>query len=249
MPIPRNTRLAVVHGNTQQKNPNYTVLQQEAVRLNPHPLQAPLDRLQTLYSDTVGGILLVSKQFFQDGTATLPYITIVAAPSLAPLGLFSPADPPGIATSDYWDASVLAPYSLQIGDGLHCPMLAASEGFSRATKLPASDAFLNDAQPLFFPLGEHLADQVTTPLATLSRTFFLPEVCNMPLGMAWPTAISFDDFYSSIQSLKGGYAIFLRVLQAIKPQLKAWLTAVNTQLLLSAQAFLFWKFTVSASQL
>ena len=206
----------------------FASLQQETLRLNPHPLPAPMDRLQTLYSDTVGGILLVTKQFFKDGTATLPYITIVAAPSLAPRGKFSPADPPGIATADYWDATVLAPYSIQIGDGLHCPMLTASEGFSRATKLPGSDAFLTDAQPLFFPLGEQLAEQITTPSAILSRSFFLPEICDMPLGMAWPTNISFEDFYSSIQSLKGGYSIFLRVLQAIKPQLMAWFVAVNT---------------------
>jgi hypothetical protein len=105
---------------------------------------------------------------------------------LAPLGQFSLANPPGIATADYWDASVLAPHF------------------------------------------EQLAEQITTTSANLSRSFFLPEVCNMPLGMAWPTAISFDDFYSSIQSLKGGYSIFLGSLQAIKPQLMAWFAAVNT---------------------
>jgi hypothetical protein len=93
---------------------------------------------------------MVTKQFFQEGMATAPYITIVAASSLVPLRQFSATDPPGIATADYWDASVLALYSIQIGEGLHCPMLAASEDFSHTTKLPGSDVFLNDAKPLFF---------------------------------------------------------------------------------------------------
>jgi hypothetical protein len=194
-----------------------------------HPLQASIEHLQTLYSDTVGSIIPVTKQSFKDRSASsTPYITIVAAPSLAPLGQFSTADPPGIATADYWDTSVLAPYSIQIGDILHCPMLAALEGFSCTTKLPGSDVFLNNAKPLFSPLGKKLADQITTTTATLFRAFFLLEVCNMPLGMAWPTTISFKDFYLSIQSLKGGYSIFLCDLQALKPQLMAWLVAVHT---------------------
>jgi hypothetical protein len=123
-------------------------LEQEPIRLNPTPLQLPLERLQTLYSDTVGSILLVTKQFYPDGTASIPYITIVAAPSLATLGSFSNSDPPGIAISDYWDDSVLAPYQIQIGDGPHCPMLASTEGFSRAVTLPGSLDYVVDAQPL-----------------------------------------------------------------------------------------------------
>jgi hypothetical protein len=36
-------------------------IQQETLRLSLHPLQVPMDHLQTLYSDTVGGIFLVTK--------------------------------------------------------------------------------------------------------------------------------------------------------------------------------------------
>ncbi len=105
-------------------------LQQEPLRLN--PLQPPthLERLRTLYTNTVGGIILVMKQFSNDGLASDHIITMVAAPSLALLGAFLAADPPGIAIADYWDLAVLAPYALHIGDGLHCPLLATKEGFS-----------------------------------------------------------------------------------------------------------------------
>jgi hypothetical protein len=160
-----------------------TYLQQEPLRLNPHPLQPKLERLQSLYSDTVGSILLVTKQFHPDGTASPAYITIVTAPALAPLGPFSAEDPPGITISDYWDESVLAPYSIKIGDSPHCPMLAATEGFSRLVNLPGTSDFLNDSQPLLFPLGEHMASQIQTPTGAITRAFFLPEVCNIPLGM------------------------------------------------------------------
>jgi hypothetical protein len=79
-------------------------------------------------------------------------------------------------------------------------MLAAAEGFSRMTTLPGATKFLNDAQPLFFPLGEQLAGSVTTTTANLSCAFFLPEVCNMPLGMVWPIMLCYEDLYSSINT-------------------------------------------------
>jgi hypothetical protein len=105
-------------------------LQQEPLRLNPLQPQPLLERLCTLHTDTAGGIILVTKQFSNDGSALDHIITIIAAPLLALLGTFLKADPPGMAIADYWDPAVLAPYALHIGDGLHCPLLAAKEGFS-----------------------------------------------------------------------------------------------------------------------
>jgi hypothetical protein len=125
-----------------------------------------MERRRTLYTGTVGGILVVTKKFSRGGFATDPYITIVAAPLLEPLGDFLTADPPGIVIDNYWDATVLAPYDI-----LHCSLLAAQEGFSRSVKLPGTTDFLNDAQPLFFPLGEHMAKTVMTTDGTLHHTF------------------------------------------------------------------------------
>jgi hypothetical protein len=68
-------------------------LRNEPLRINPQPLQPPLERLQALQSDAICGIILVTKQFSHDGSASSLYITIVAAPSLAPLGEFSKEDP------------------------------------------------------------------------------------------------------------------------------------------------------------
>jgi hypothetical protein len=48
----------------------------------------------------------------------------------------------------------------------------------------------------------------------------------MPLGMTWPITISYQDFHSSIQVLKGGYSLFLRVMKVLQPQLTAWLAGV-----------------------
>jgi hypothetical protein len=106
-------------------------------------------------------------------------------------------------------------------------MLAAKEGFSHNIKLPgAITEFLNDAKPLFFPLGEHMAGTAKTKQGTLYQAFCLPEVCNMPLGLLWPISINYDDFYASVKSLKSGFSAFLCVLQALKPQLTPWFAAV-----------------------
>jgi hypothetical protein len=127
-------------------------LQQEPLRLNPPKLSKPLDRLKTIYSNTVGGILLVTQHYYLDSSsAPEPYITIVGAPSIMPLGHFSANDPPGINYSKFWDDSVLAPRVIPISEHLHCPLLAAAEGLSRAIKILGIMEYLSDAQPLFFP--------------------------------------------------------------------------------------------------
>jgi hypothetical protein len=202
-------------------------LQQEPLRLNPIKLSKPLDRLKTIYSDTVGAILLVTQHYYSDGSSpSQPYITIVGAPLIMPLGHFSAHDPPGIDYSEFWDDSVFAPHVIPISENLHCPLLAAAEGSSRAVKLPGIVDYLADAQPLLFPQGEQLASRLVRPSGNVYRAFLLPEVCDFPLGMAWPTTISFEDFYSSIRALKAGYAHFLTVLTALQPQLTDWLSAV-----------------------
>jgi hypothetical protein len=75
-----------------------------------------------------------------------------------------------------------------------------------------------------------MAGQITTPSGAVTRTFFLPpEVFNIPLGLTWPTTISYKDFYSSVHGLNKGYSAFLLVLQALEPQLTTWLAAVQLE--------------------
>jgi hypothetical protein len=78
----------------------------------------------------------VTQQFAPDGVSTEPYITIVAAPSLATLGVLDAAHPPGLVYSEFRDKEVLASYALPAAPGPHHPFVAAAEGFSRKVKLP-----------------------------------------------------------------------------------------------------------------
>jgi hypothetical protein len=66
-----------------------------------------------------------------------------------------------------------------------------------------------------------------TLTGTTTRSFFLPEVCDLPLGLVWPTWISFNDMHASVHALKGGYAHFLLVLTTLQPTLSAWLNDVK----------------------
>jgi hypothetical protein len=66
-----------------------------------------------------------------DGTSTAPYITVVAASSLAILlGAFNVTSLPGHSYSEFWDDKVLTPYNIPKVPRLHCPLVAMAEGFS-----------------------------------------------------------------------------------------------------------------------
>ncbi len=70
-----------VSGRYWKPEPELLVyLQQEHLRLNPLQPQPLLERLCTLHTDTAGGIILVTKQFSNDGLALDHIITIIAAP-------------------------------------------------------------------------------------------------------------------------------------------------------------------------
>jgi hypothetical protein len=166
--------------------------------LNPQPATTPMARLNSLRSEAVGGILLVTQQFAADGTASSSYLTIVAAPALATLGPLDDANPPGYSLSDFWDNTVLQPFGLPVNQTLHCPLMAAAEGFSRKVKLPGITDLIKDSQPLFFPSGEQAASLIQLALESHYCAFYLPEVCGLPLGLVWPTTTGYNDFLASI---------------------------------------------------
>jgi hypothetical protein len=213
-------------------------LQQEPIRLNPSLMQDNFACLASLRKEAIGGLLLVTQQYSSDGAISEPYITVVAAPSLATLGQFSLSVPAGLLYSDFWDGSVLAGYGLPTPAGLHCPILTATEGFSRAIKLPGVVDLFTELQPMLFPFGEQLAAPVKFPTGRIYRSFFLPEVCGLPLGMAWPMTLSFADFYASIFSLKSAYAHFLPVLTTLRSELTLWLEAVQLDPLLFVSPYI-----------
>jgi hypothetical protein len=114
------------------------------------------DRLDTFRTEPIGCILLVT-QYINSATSSTPnppIITLIAAPFMATLGPITQEDPPGLLYEDLWDATVLAPFEAHISlEEPHCPVLGASEGFSRAISSATPKLYIDDAKPLFFPAG------------------------------------------------------------------------------------------------
>jgi hypothetical protein len=104
------------------------------------------------------GCTLVVTQLINSANAPapgLPVITLVAAPSMANIGLQSKDDTPGILYEDLWDSSVLERFESSLNpEEPHCPVLAALEGFSCSLASPTPQLYLEDARPIFFPTGE-----------------------------------------------------------------------------------------------
>jgi hypothetical protein len=216
-----------VPGRYWKPEPDLTTsLEQASKLLNPQPVPTPMVRLSSLSADPIGGILLVTQQYAPDGTFTKPYITVVAAPALATLGPSDATNPPGFTFSDFWDDAVLEPFGIPADPALHCPFMAAAEGWSRKVKLPGITDLMEDSQPLFFPYGEMAASSVQVGTQLHYRAFFLPEVCGLPLGLVWPTQIGYADFLASVKSLKSDYTHFLTVLQTLQPSITSWLQAI-----------------------
>jgi hypothetical protein len=88
-------------------------------------------RLCHFCTEPIGCILLV---VHAASPGSFPFITLVATSSMATLGAESPGNPPGIFLPNIWQALVLEPFAAILDmEHPHCPILAASEGFSRAT--------------------------------------------------------------------------------------------------------------------
>jgi hypothetical protein len=50
------------------------------------------------------------------------------------------------------------------------------------------------------PSSQQLTQPINIAGFSYQQVFFLPEVCNLPFGMGWPTSIGFSDFSSSIRA-------------------------------------------------
>jgi hypothetical protein len=181
-------------------------------------------RLAALRTEAIGGILLVTTVMTDTG-ATDPFITIIAAPSLATYN--ETTGDRGLLYDDIWDPVVLDFFNPDLErDVPHCPLIGAQMGSVRASTLkPELEALLQDSQPLFFPEGELVSEKVTTPEAedVHLRAVYLPEIANLPLGMRWPIDIGSHDFLASIQGALGAAGVVFH--QAVMG-LDAWFDAV-----------------------
>ena len=203
-------------------------VKKELARLNVDVLGRD-ERLKLLRTDAVGGVLVVTTVIEPDGTTSPPFITILAAPSVATF--VPPVSENGVLYNDVWDTMVLARFLPELDlEVAHSPFMGAQEGFSRADVLqPGMFQFLQDAQPLFIPAGEDLCESLDCGGERHLRAIFLPEVCNLPVGMRWPTDIGLKDFKRSIQGALGPVGqVFLQMLTDLDKPLTAWFKAVET---------------------
>jgi hypothetical protein len=218
------TQMASCEGPYWSPDPS-TKVKAEATRLN-DMLEDATQRLKKLRTDAVGGLLVVTSCVDDEGTS-LPFITLIAAPSVATFNAVTGDS--GVILEDLWDPSVLTDFLPDLTlSSIHCPLIGAQEGFSRAKSLkPSVIELLQDSQPLFFPAGELTCAQVMKDGKRCLRTIFLPEVCNLPVGMRWPVDIGLANFKSSIQGVLGSAGlVFLHVLSELEPLLTPWFDAI-----------------------
>ena len=184
------------------------------------------ERLQQLRTDKIGGLLVVIRIVSAEGNS-IPFLTVLAAPSMATFN--TATGDAGIILEDVWDESILAPFQPELNPAeLHCPLIGAQEGFSRNLKMePKVISLLQDAQPLLLPEGELTCNTVAHGEGTLPRAIFLPEVCNLPIGMRWPVTIGLQAFLNSTQGAYGqASGVFNQALSALEPSLDLWFEAI-----------------------
>jgi hypothetical protein len=106
----------------------------------------------------------------------------------------STSNPPDILLANIWAKLDLQPFAaIADVDQPHCPILAASEGFSRATAPATPQLYIDDPQPMFFPAGELFIELVAIDQSNPTyRAFFLPGNCSPLLSLCWPTDIGID---------------------------------------------------------
>ena len=194
----------------------------EIRRLNTMTLDGT-ERLTQLRTDAVGGILLVTQVVDpQDGKGA-PFVTILAAPSVTTFN--ETTGDVGVILDDIWDPEVFKAFHPDLDTSMvHCPVVGAQEGFSRSSSFKANVVgLLQDAQPLFLPEGELLGAKVRKDNLSYQRAIFLPEVCDMPIGIRWPIDIGFHDFLASIQAVLGVSGNnFKQAILALEPMLTTW---------------------------
>jgi hypothetical protein len=202
-------------------------LKQDAIDLNDMTLDST-SRLNLLRTGSFGGLLVVTQLFDETGAATEAFMTILAAPSVVTYRQ-EPADQ-GIILDDICEESAINGFDPALVTlAAHCPILAAQEGYSRdPSLLPKVETLLLDSHPLLLPEGELTSTTVQHGDTIFLRSFFFPEVCNLPLGLCWPTNIGYKEFIAIIRVTLGKNSLpFEVVLEALQPTLEPWFNAVT----------------------
>jgi hypothetical protein len=166
----------------------------------------PEARLHQLRTTATRGTFFVTQIPDVNGVEQEAFITILAVPLVVPYAQDT-ADA-GLIYDDIWDES--------------------QKGFSCVPMLPAQIiSLIQDTQPILLPTGQHLVQSVNLEDLSYHSVFFLPEVCDLPLCLCWPTSIGFLDFKSIITAAIGKISDhFLSILQPLPPLLEAWFDMV-----------------------
>jgi hypothetical protein len=180
-------------------------LSSQVKALNPTSLTKMQPCIDVVRTAPVGCILVLTQRINPENSLDpgLPVITLVATPSMANIGLQSMDDTPGILYEDLWDSLVMELFESFLNPKEpHCPVLAASEGFSHSIASPTPQLYLKDARPIFFPTGELICGIIdSNQTGSTYRSFLLPEICSSPLGLVWLTSIGFGKYKEIVQAL------------------------------------------------
>jgi hypothetical protein len=108
----------------------------------------------------------------------------------------------------------------------HCPIMGA-QGFLCTKNLNLGwFSFYRNASRCYFQQENTLVNKLGLQIVAL--TIFLPEVCNLPLGIRWPLDIGFADFKRSIQGALGLTGnVFLEMLANMDEMLDYWFQVLD----------------------
>ncbi|CAJ1951246.1 unnamed protein product [Cylindrotheca closterium] len=84
---------------------------------------------------------------------------------------------------------------------------------------------------LTMPVRQRDFVQATKPamlLRDFSKILLIPDGCGAPVGLYWPTSISFEDFKTSLSGHGTPYGSFLELLRSQSSIFEDWFTAVNS---------------------
>ena len=176
-------------------------------------------RLQSLQDNPVGAVLLVST-----GGGAVPYITVVANPTITPVDLNSPD---GAAGAPLWEeafeSTVMQPYVAAVDTPTH-GVLSSGGWKTRADPSTTRDGLLQLSHPVMMTPGSHFGTR--SPTGDTFLTLLWPELIDPPVGLFWPATTTFDEFVTSIDKAKP-YAAFVELCRQRREILQNWFDYVQ----------------------
>lgn len=174
-------------------------------------------RLQSLHDFPVGAVLIVSK-----GAGEIPFITIVATPTITPFGSSSVE-----SSAPIWEEAFESQVVEQFITLANAPTHGVLGSMGWKTRLggviPRED-LIPLSQPVMLTPHERFGSLEAA--GEVFHVLLLPELCSPPVGLFWPVDTKYDDFLKSLRGCRS-FAPFLEVCQ--QSMVKAWFDKVNAE--------------------